>query len=180
MIHVELAVPPVWGRVRDVHEALLHTARAVGLTENCAEALGVAASELLENAIKYGIYASSEQTIALVVHMASEAARVVVTNPIDPSSEHVQRLRSAVARLSESNSPLDAYLGRMKEILEEEPAASQVVPRAPSLSHRSGLGIFRVAHEGESVVSVRFLSERAVEVTASMNWCTGGRRGLVA
>jgi hypothetical protein len=179
MMHVELSVAPVWSRVPNVRDSLTHAARAVGLVEDGAYAVGMVVSELLENAIKYGTYAEGV-AIQVVVHLAAGVARVVVTNPVDPSSAHPHRLRAAVARLGEVTSPLEAYVSRVTEIL-EEPAHSQVKPSAGALAHEdSGLGIFRVAHEAESTVSLRFLAEGSVEVSASMQWSRDGERVLVA
>lgn len=178
MMHLELAVAPVWSRVADVREALVSSARAVGLGEECAYAIGLVVSELLENAIKYGRFSgSAEDSIQVVVHIASGVARVVVTNPVDVASHHPQRLRSAVGRLADA-SPLDAYVHRVAEILEEAPA-SHVNPTAHA-AEESGLGIFRVAHEAESSVSLRFLGDGSVEVTAAMRWVGDSDRELVA
>ena len=179
MMHVELTVAPVWSRVPEVRESLMHAARAVGLPEDSAYAVGMVVSELLENAIKYGAYAETT-TIQVVVHLAAGVARVVVTNPIDAGSAHPHRLRAAVARLGEVTSPLEAYVSRVTEIL-EEPAHSQVKPTAAALAREdSGLGIFRVAHEAESTVSLRFLADGCVEVSASMQWGGESDRELVA
>jgi anti-sigma regulatory factor (Ser/Thr protein kinase) len=168
MMHLELSVAPVWSRVSDVRETLLHAARAVGLGEERSYAIGLVVSELLENAIKYGRFSGApSEAIQVVVHIASGVARVVVTNPVDAGTHHPQRLRSAVTRLSDA-SPLDAYVHRVSEILDEAPS-SQVNPTAHA-HDESGLGIFRVAHEAESAVSVRFLAEGSVEVTAAMRW----------
>ncbi len=179
MMHIELSVPPVWSRVPEVRDALMHGARAVGLADESAYAVGMVVSELLENAIKYGTF-STDAAIQVVVHLASGVARVVVTNPVDAASAHPHRLRAAVARLGEVTSPLEAYVSRVTEIL-EEPAHSDVMPSATHFGHDdSGLGIFRVAHEAESTVSLRFLAEGWVEVSASMQWGATGNRDLVA
>ena len=100
----------------------------------------------------------------LVVRMDAGVARVVVTNPLDPSFDHPTRLRAALARVTSAASARDAYVSRVSELL-DEPGAS-----AAHSALESGLGILRVAHEAESTVSVRFLDERSVEVTASMRW----------
>jgi two-component sensor histidine kinase len=177
MMHLELSVSPVWGRVSDVRVTLLHAARAVGLGEDRSYGIGLIVSELLENAIKYGRFARPDETIQVVVHIASGVARVVVTNPVDGGSHHPQRLRTAVTRLADS-SPLDAYVRRVGEILDEAPS-SQVNP-TDHAHEESGLGIFRVAHEAESHVSLRFLAEGSVEVTAAMRWDGDSDRELVA
>jgi anti-sigma regulatory factor (Ser/Thr protein kinase) len=178
MMHLELSVAPVWSRVNDVRETLVRGARALELGEDHAYAIGLVVSELLENAIKYGHFSgSADDSIQVVVHIVSGVARVVVTNPVDAGSRHPQRLRAAVGRLSDA-SPLDAYVHRVSEILEEAPT-SQVHPTAPG-AVESGLGIFRVAHEAESSLSLRFLSDGSVEVTASMRWDGDSDRELVA
>jgi hypothetical protein len=178
MMHFELSVAPVWGRVRDVREALVHASRAVGLGEDCAYAVGLVVSELLENAIKYGAFTgAADEGVQVVIHIAPGVARVVVTNPVDPRSTHPARLRAAVGRVS-NGSPVDAYVERISEILEDAPY-SRVNPTALS-ADESGLGILRVAHEAESTVSVRFLSSGSVEVTASMRWAGASNRELVA
>ncbi len=179
MMHVELSVAPVWSRVPEVRDALMHGARAVGLVEDGAYAVGMVVSELLENAIKYGTFGEGA-AIQVVVHLAAGVARVVVTNPVDAASAHPHRLRAAVARLGEVTSPLEAYVSRVTEIL-EEPAHSEVKPTAAAMTlEESGLGIFRVAHEAESTVSLRFLADGCVEVSASMRWGTTRDHELVA
>ncbi len=179
MMHFELSVAPVWSRVSDLRESLVLSSRAVGLNEDCAQALGLVASELLENAIKYGAFSgSTDDAIQIVVHVSAGFARVVVTNPVDAASMHPQRLRSVVGRIADS-SARDVYVERMAEILDEAPE-SRVCPTGGHGTEASGLGIIRVAHEAESVVSLRFLSDGNVEVTAALRWVTGAGRELVA
>ncbi len=179
MIHLELTLPPIWDRVREARAALIHAARAVGLGDEYADIAGLVTSELLENAIKYGNFSLDGPAVTLVVHMSSGLARIVVTNPVDPRSEHPQRLRATLARLADAASPLDAYVARMAQIL------TPLVPHRPSQppepdSTESGLGILRVAHEGGSTVNARFLGEAAIEVTASMSWSPDDLGELVA
>ena len=163
MIHLELSVAPVWSRVTNVRESVVHGASAIGVADDMAYTLGLVASELVENAIKYGQFRDGGP-VQLGVRMDACVARVVVTNPLDPSSDHPTRLRAALARVTSAASARDAYVSRVSELL-DEPGAS-----AAHSALESGLGILRVAHEAESTVSVRFLDERSVEVTASMRW----------
>jgi len=160
MIHLELTLAPQWDRVSSVRDTVVSGARAVGMSDDDAYNIGLVASELVENAIKYGTF-GTDDAVQVVVRVVNGLTRVVVTNPIDPNSDHAQRLRGALSAVSGSSSARDAYLSRMSELL-EEPAVSGV--RATS---ESGLGILRVAHEGGCSLHVRFPNGNAVEVTAA-------------
>ena len=161
MIHLELSLPPQWERVSSVRDTVVSAAHAVGISEDRAYNIGLVASELVENAIKYGTFATDD-AVQVVVRVVNGLTRIVVTNPMDPSSEHAQRLRGALASVNGASSARDAYLSRMSELL-EEPAVSGV-----RTTSESGLGILRVAHEGGCSIHVRFPNGTAVEVTAAL------------
>ena len=161
MMHLELTLAPDWDRVSDVRDAVISGARSMGVGAATTENIGLVASELLENAIKYGAFHGS-RPIQMVVRVSMQSARIVVTNPVDLSSDHPTRLREAIARVDGAASARDAYLARMTEIL-DEPAVSHARPTL-----ESGLGILRIVHEGASTLSVRIVDGAHLEVTASL------------
>ena len=165
MMHLEFSIAPEWNRITEAREALILCARATGAAGDCAYAVGLVGSELLENAVKYGCFDGPE-SVQLVVHMDRNVARIVVTNRIDADSHHADRLRAALLRLTSAPSVLDAYIARVQELIDPAPDSHVGV------TLESGLGILRVAHEADSEVTLRFLENSYVEVTASMAWMT--------
>ena len=92
------------------------------------------ASELLENAIKYGEAVPTAPEIAFIFTLSEEELRIVVANGAY-GGRNVQRLQQHVAALKDAENRVALYTARLQALLAEP---NQV----------TGLGIYRIGLEG--------------------------------
>jgi hypothetical protein len=126
--YVELRFGPRWTYVGCVRR-FLASFFLIGLSDKeRAERISMAASELLENAVKYSSDDSSE--IRVTVKRSGSELDLFVKNPADPEQINVLRREFA---LINAGDPEETYLMRMKEA-----AAGQ---------NKCRLGLIRIRYE---------------------------------
>lgn len=126
--HVELWFQPRWTYISCVRK-FLSGFFLIGLADKeRAEQISMAASELLENAVKY----SSESSNHLSVRVSRRANEIdlVVENPADPQQINVLRREFAIVNAAD---PERIYLKRMEE--------------AASTGGQSRLGLIRIRYD---------------------------------
>ncbi|MBN2444736.1 MAG: hypothetical protein JXJ04_25495 [Spirochaetales bacterium] len=120
---------------------------------NCEDThkIGIAVSELLENAVKY----SGKEIIRIKLNKAEKGNTITLHVINKTNKKHARRL---IARIKELNSidSLTYYIQRMKESIKNK-------------EESAGLGLARVYHETEAKLSVRYFRlKKLVEVTATI------------
>jgi len=132
VLHLDLAIPPEWGRIDQVREAVSHCVNAVYANRDLRDALAMVASELLENAFKYG-----KQGPDVNITVREDAGRVVVTvtNAVDEGTPHAEALEERVAWVKHFGDPERAYQAALERAYTDE-------------SDASGLGLARISYEG--------------------------------
>ncbi len=105
-----------------------------------ADACKMTASELVENAVKYGCSAGKTRGIEFHFSINSTEARIVVSNGIIHHSD-VENVKFHIDAINASESPQDLYIQRLNTLLEN-----------PELN-QSQLGLYRIAFEGEFCLS---------------------------
>jgi len=118
---VEIIFGPRWTYIATVR-LFLQKFLAITLADNKkADVISIAASELLENAVKY---ASAEGTKISVDHLKTENKLIlIVENFSDP--EHVKVLRDQLEFVNEG-SPEEMYLKKMQDAAMRSDGASQL------------------------------------------------------
>jgi hypothetical protein len=115
------------------------------------------ASELMENAIKYGVWTDVDQHLHLRVWGDRHRAHVQVENPVagDPSgtgaSATVDELMATIRWLNDFDNPEDAYKARILEV-------------AAAPSGTTKLGLARIAYEGRCKLAAE-VDGRTLRVT---------------
>jgi len=134
---LRMSIPPQWEHIERLQQAV-GTCLSLGLSDDeFCDALMLVSGELLENAIKYGdwAHARDQQELDLHIFTTGEASTVVeVANPIDLSSEHLERAKQMVQHINSARSPIEAYQARMVEI--------------GGSGEEGGLGLHRIAYQG--------------------------------
>ncbi|MBN2196934.1 MAG: hypothetical protein JW751_29285 [Polyangiaceae bacterium] len=115
-------------------------------------AASMVASELLENAIKYGEGVPDAPTIEFSFTLEAGQILIVVRNGATLES-NVRRLQEHIEALNRAEDRSSLYLLRLEELL-EQPAQN------------SGLGVYRIGYEGEFDLECTYV-DRVVTVTAS-------------
>ena len=127
-----------------------------GFPEDVVDALTIAAGELLENAIKYGSYRKKDDLISYSIFIREKNITIEVINPI--AEEHIYHLKSldkTIQWIRGYQNPFEAYINRLKKI------------SVKSLDDKeSGLGLFRIAYEGQSILDFFIKEDNRIAVSA--------------
>jgi hypothetical protein len=151
-ILLHLSIDDDWDRVEPVREAVASCVRAAYGSEEMSDALSMVASELLENAVKYG------RPGALIRFDLDEHEELTITvsNAVEEGSPHLGKLRERVDWVRSFADPAEAYLATMAEVYQ-----------TGNLKDGSScLGILRIAHEGQCAISLESPSPDTISVQA--------------
>ncbi len=144
------AVRPIWASVRATRAAVGQA--LANYPRGFVQATMMAASELLENAIKYGEDVPGAPEILLTLSIRDERVVLQTVNG-STDQELVNSLREHVRRVCEEPDLGALYLARLEQLLMRAGADS-------------GLGLYRIAFEGEFDLACRCESD-IVTVTAT-------------
>ncbi|MFP4363966.1 MAG: ATP-binding protein [Spirochaetia bacterium] len=145
--YIELKFGPRWKYISSAR-AFIQNFLAVSITDQSkADKIAMAASELLENAVKY---ASGEEThIYVEVYPDSESINVSVTN--QATKEACEGLREVFDKISQGD-PLQAYVNQMKEAAIRSDGKSQ-------------LGLVRIRYETGADIRLDIDEQYKVKIT---------------
>jgi hypothetical protein len=144
--YVELRFEPRWTYISAVRK-FLASFFLIGLSDKeRAEQISMAASELLENAVKYSSDDNSQ--LRIEVRRRGEQIDLMVENPADPQQINVLRRELALVNAGEAD---DGYLRRMEEAARE--------------AGQSRLGLIRIRYEAGAVLRLE-TNDRTVRVHA--------------
>ena len=137
--NLELQLRPDWEVVKGAWDTCMGFFGEQNLHPDVSYALSMSTQELLENAVKYGHFvAAKNPAIVLRINVGRCDVTVEVESPIDPSPEGMKKLDDTVQWIRGYQNPFEAYVERLKDL------SSQ-----PYAHDRSGLGLTRVAYEGQ-------------------------------
>jgi hypothetical protein len=131
---------------------------AVFANDDLRDALGMVCAELLENAIKYGKPDPRGVQVRLVERRLGDRREVVlsVTNAVEEASHHLNALRQRIAWIKSFASASEAYMA----------ALTQVYERSDAQGGESGLGLVRIAYEGNCSLDCEEPAEGLMAVRA--------------
>lgn len=153
----EFKLEPEWEKIDSIQDEVMDYILEQKKSEADSDAIGMIASELLENAIKYGQFSRS-QDIELVITINSASITVEVTNPIDDTNdENIKRLDERIQWIRGFQNPFEAYIRAITTI------SSQHHNRGDS-----GLGLVRVAYEGHAIIDF-YMDDSSLYVSAVYN-----------
>ena len=141
---LSIAIDPIWGTVREIRAKV--SALLTPYSTELRLAATMTASELLENAIKYGESVARAPRIVFSLGLADGIIRIETVNGCN-DHENVQRLQARLHRLATTEDPKALYLNSIEELLALASAAT---------SGGSGLGLYRIAAEGGFTLSCHY------------------------
>ena len=154
---IDLPVRSEWSNVDLLRTSVQNCFTAIFSDIEGCHALAMVTGELIENAVKYGDWTSSDdQRFRLRVWGEGRLAHVAVENPVqqdDPSAREVLRTLGWMRGFS---SPFEAYRAKLLEIADAD--------REPTDSR---LGLVRIAYEGNCVLSAE-LARGVLRVQAEL------------
>ena len=156
---LKIALGPDWDEIDPIREKARLFLADNGLTMSTIDALVMVLGELLENSVKYGIYESSRDRIKLAIDIEDKIITVEVTNPInDRSMEDLHDLDRMIQWVRGHQDPFEAYTERLRE-----------VAKKPLRDEASGLGIVRIAYEGDVVLDFFVNQDNLLTVSAVLS-----------
>ncbi len=152
-----LDVEPVWSEIDLVRQRAAAFLQQSGIDKDATDALAMVACELTENATKYGSFQSAAPRITVKVGITSRRIVVEVRNPVaDADQGHLARLDRAVQWIRGHQDPFEVYLERLREVSAQRLDSSE-----------SGLGLVRIAYEGQAVLDF-YVNEKNILAVSAM------------
>ncbi|WP_028972717.1 ATP-binding protein [Spirochaeta cellobiosiphila] len=154
--YIELKFGPRWKYIAPAR-SFIQNFLAIAIDNTAkADAIAMAASELLENAVKY---AHGEET-GIIVQVFPDEQRITasVTNKGDKSS--IKELKAIYSRINEGD-PLEAYVSQMKIAATREDGKSQ-------------LGLARIRYEVGAKLSMETNEDDMITITIEADWSNTG------
>lgn len=135
---IDLTVRNEWKNIDLLRTSVQNCFIAVFADLDGCHAIAMVTGELLENALKYGDWNSSNRAMfRLRVRGREGDIEVSVQNPLKPNDQNAAALMTALEWLNSYPKPEQAYRARMLQIAQED-----------SESSPSRLGLVRIAAEG--------------------------------
>ncbi|MBI5497750.1 MAG: ATP-binding protein [Deltaproteobacteria bacterium] len=169
MSELTLRVTPDWDVVRGFWPVSTGFFAGQGLQEETVYALSMIAQELLENAVKYGHYPDDAHGIAVSLRVLKSEATVEVKSPAGPDDAPLRRLDDTIQWIRGFQSPFEAYMERLK-----------AVAMSPPSGGASGLGLVRIAYEGQAVLDFYINPQYELAVSAVHRLPDGSPAGIPA
>jgi hypothetical protein len=153
---IDLPIRNRWSNIDLLRTSIANCFSAVFQDLDGCQILAMVASELLENALKYGDWETRETTFRLRVWGSADEAHVMVENARKPDDRQAENLTATLDALKAFPTPADAYRAKLLELAQSSPE--------PDVS---GLGLARVAYEANCVLRAD-VTDSTVCVTADM------------
>ena len=155
---LQLQIEPQWENLEEVRNSTEKFLTAQGVDINTVHAITMVTCELTENATKYGDFAQQAAPIEIAITLKPNVIVVEVVNPAGlAAEEHLMRLDEMVQWIRGFQDPFEAYLERLKEV------SGQRLD-----SEESGLGLVRVAYEGQSILDF-YVNEKGMLAVSAMH-----------
>ena len=138
---LEKRLSPDWETAKGEWTSLKAFFNESGLDANEAYAMAMTASELMENAIKYGTWTKADDVISLAVEVSQRAVVIEVENPVIDDPASVRRLDDRIQWMRGFQSPFQAYVERLKQVSSQSYQEGE-----------SGLGLCRIAYEARCLL----------------------------
>lgn len=149
------AIPPDWDHIEEASEAAVEFLEKQDLSDDAVSTINMILCELVENALKYGRF-SERREVEMTVELSGGAVTVTVVSPVrEESLVHLKRLDQTVQWIRGHQDPFEAYIERLKEI-----------SKKPLTDEESGLGLARIAYEGQAILDFVVADEGILTVTA--------------
>ena len=145
---IEFNVKPDWDEIEKVRNESADFLQSHELSDNTIHSLSMIISELIENGLKYGDFETGENKVVVIINVAINTVTVEVLNPVDENAYvHLSKLDKTIQWIRGYQDPFEAYIERIKE-----------VSKKPLHDKESGIGLVRIAYEGNGLLDF-FLAE---------------------
>jgi hypothetical protein len=157
---IKLAMKPKWDEIEKVriksHDFLV----SQGLDNDSVHAFTMVIRELVENSVKYGKFGSTQNKVILSINISNNMIIAEVINSVDETVlQHLRKLDKTLQWIRGFQDPFQAYVERIKQI-----------SRKPFDDEISGLGLVRIAYEGNAILDFFLSEDNQLNVSAVSNF----------
>jgi hypothetical protein len=150
------SIRPDWNEIKLVRESTADFLRGNGFEDDTVNAILMVSNELTENAVKYGCFRDLSPSILHCISVAGGRITVEVTHPLGQlESSQLKRLDQQVQWIRGFQNRFEAYLEKLKDISSRDLCEGE-----------SGLGLVRIAYEGQAVLDFYLSDEGNLCVSA--------------
>ena len=147
-------INPLWDIIRDIRGDV--EKKLEGYDEDLRKAAAMAASELVENAVKRGTCQDGKGNGIEVCFTANESQIWIEVTNTARSGEDLSALKRHIRLISETDDPWELYVQRLTLLMEDTEEA------------KTRLGLYRIAYEGRFRLTCT-IDKNTVTVTAVRN-----------
>ncbi len=147
-------IKPDWDEIEKIREEASDFIRSRNYSDSIADAVVMVISELIENAIKYGVYLKPDDSIDYSLTIERDTIIIEVMNPFR-ENENFRKLDMTVQWIRGFQNPFQAYIEKIKEI-----------SGRPLEDKESGLGLVRIAYQGRSIIDFYLKNSTTIAVSA--------------
>ena len=152
----KLTLMPEWEKIDDARNITDQFLTQSGISAEKVQAATMVMSELIENAIKYGCYSLSEDKITAEIRIDESMITIEVLHPVEKGDyRHLKELDRGIQWIRSFQNPFEAYIEKMQE-----------VSKKPLKDDESGLGLARIAYEGQSILDFFLYEDSQLSVSA--------------
>ncbi|MDJ0720716.1 MAG: hypothetical protein QNJ04_03760 [Desulfobacterales bacterium] len=139
---IEFNIKPDWDEIEKVRNESAEFLQSHDLSDDTIHSLSMIISELIENGIKYGDFKMVADKVVVVINLERNTVTIEVFNPVDESAlKHLSRLDRTIQWIRGYQDPFEAYINRIKEVSQK-----------PLQDNESGIGLVRIAYEGNALL----------------------------
>jgi hypothetical protein len=148
---LEFSIKPDWQEVEKLRGEAEGFFQATGLPEELIDSLTMVTSELIENGIKYGSFSGKQETVRVIISLEPENITIEVIHPVDEKAyPNLTNLDRTIQWIRGYQDPFEAFIERLREI-----------SKRPFEDKTSGLGLTRIAYEGQAILDF-FVNEHGM------------------
>lgn len=149
-------INPSWDEIERVRDITCRFLKENKMKDDVIDAIIMVIGELLENAIKYGHYKQDKETIPYSIMLNTKTITVEVKNPVDENDdENLKKLDRMIQWIRGYQNPFESYVEKLRE-----------VSARPLDDISSGLGLTRIAYEGQAILDFYALDNGTISVSA--------------
>lgn len=132
---------PEWDNIESIRSQAFDFLKQNSIRPEDTDAVLMVIGELLENAIKYGIFPDNDQIDYSISISKREIITEVKNRISSDEDENLKMLDKTIQWIRGYQNPFQAYIEKLKE-----------VSVRPMDDGASGIGLTRIAYEGQSIV----------------------------
>ncbi len=152
---INITIVPTWSLVKDVQVKTEKFMKNKDLGQDVIDATIMCATELIENAVKYGSEKPDGSNINFDLQATSDNITIQVENGYHDLKD-LENVIEHIEKIQNSDDPSVLYIERLQELLDNpKPGVSQ-------------LGLYRIAYEGEFNIDYNH-ENNVLSITASRN-----------